>query len=837
MSAKWVCVHGHFYQPPRENPWLGAIEPQPSAHPYRDWNERITAECYRPNTAARVVDGQGSIIRIVDNYERMSFNFGPTLMSWLAEAARDVHDAVVAADRASVARFGGHGSAMAQAYNHVIMPLASPRDRATQVKWGVADFRARFGRAPEGMWLPECAVDTASLEALAAEGIAFTVLAPHQAKAWRPIGSAAWSTGAIDTGRTYRCALPSGRSIDLFFYDGSTAQAVAFERLLADGHQIIERMTRRPAIDGAPTLCHIATDGETYGHHHRYGDMALAWALAQVEAGWNNTRLTNYGEFRAVAPATHEVQIVENSSWSCAHGISRWQDDCGCNSGGRPGWNQRWRRPWRDALDWLHDRVAATLDTLGRELFRDPWAARDAYVGVLLGGCAPGAPAGSAPGAPAGSAPGAPVGERARDEFLAAHALPSADRVRALSVMEMARHAMLMFTSCGWFFDDLSGIETVQCMQYAARACELLGDVGSGDVEAELVDRLATARSNLEDEGDGRRVWQRRVRPARIGPAKVCAHVAVHALVEPRTTSGDGSYAVPVHGYEVEILNRVERRSGRAKLMAAMVRVRSRLTLASTPMCFAGLYLGEQHVTGGVKLMPPRDEWDAIVAELTAAFKTADVFAAQRVIDRHFQGAQLSLGAVLPGRRETVIAAVLGDSIRTAEDQLADVYDEHAPLIRWLVAHDLPVPEVLHTVAEATLRRRVLANLRADSASFPALRDQIGEAGDVRVSLDTPEIALAASDGLRRLIDRVAAATDSDGTIDPEALDTLARAAEVAARMKSSVDLWFAQNATWRLLARLTPLRDRGRRGDRAAANAAQDLERLARALKIAVPP
>ncbi len=800
MTEKWVCIHGHFYQPPRENPWLEAVEPQPSAHPYRDWNERITAECYRPNAAARVVDSRGKIIEIVDNYQRMSFNVGPTLMSWLEHQAPDVHEAVIAADRASRARFSGHGSAMAQAYNHMIMPLASARDRATQVRWGIADFRRRFGREPEGMWLPECAVDTPSLEALAAEGIAFTVLAPHQARAHRP-PDGAWRTTPIDSGRVYRCRLPSGRSIDLFFYDGPTAQAVAFERLLADGHQIVSRMTARGGLEGGgPTLCHIATDGETYGHHHRYGDMALAWALSQVERGWNGTRLTNYGEFRAAAPATWEVELAENTSWSCAHGVARWRDDCGCNSGGRPGWNQKWRRPLREALDGLRDRATRVLEDAGGTLLRDPWAARDAYIDVLLGGAA------------------------ARDRFFAAHAtreLGADDRVRALSVMEMARHAMLMYTSCGWFFDDLSGIETVQCMQYAARVAELIETVGGGEPEPELVDKLALARSNVEDEGDGRRVWERRVAPARVGPEKVCAHVAVHMLVEPDSEP-------EVDAYRVELVDRVERRSGRARMLAATVRVRSLLTEAATPLCFAGLYLGEQHVTGGVRTAPSPEDWAKLVEELGSAFKTADVFAAQRVIDRHFAGQQLSLGSLLPGHRERVLAAVLGDAIGHAETELGEAYDRHAPLIRWLVARVLPVPEVLHTLAEATLRRRVLVNLNAERPSFSALRQHIVEAAEVKVSLDTPEIALAASEGLRRLIDRLA--DPATGELDPDALDTVARAAEVAARMKSSVDLWFAQNATWRLLERLPELRRAGK------AKLAADLERLAQALGLAVP-
>jgi hypothetical protein len=808
VTEKWVCIHGHFYQPPRENPWLEAVEAQPSAHPYHDWNQRITAECYRPNAAARVVDSANQIIQIVDNYQRMSFNVGPTLMSWLATNEPDVHDALVAADRASVARFGGHGSAMAQCYSHMIMPLASPRDRATQVRWGIVDFKHRFGRAPEGMWLPECAADTASLEALAAEGILFTVLAPNQAKAWRAPGGA-WKTTAVEPGRAYRCALPSGRSIDLFFYDGQTAQAVAFERLLSDGHQIIARMTNRPALDGKdPTLCHIATDGETYGHHHRYGDMALAWALQQVEQGWNGTRLTNYAQFRAAVPATWEVMLAENSSWSCAHGIERWRSNCGCNSGGKPGWSQAWRRPLREAFDWLRDQADATLDRVGRTVFRDPWAAREAYIEVLL-----------------------ERSQAARDRFLAAHGshrLDAAERVRALQLMEMTRHAMLMYTSCGWFFDDLAGIETVQCLQYAARTSELVEAAGGPRVEPALVDRLSAGSSNVVQEGDGRRVWARRVDPARIDPVKICAHVAVQALVEPETAA-----SVDVYGYHVDFVDRIERRSGRTRIVAGSVRVRSQLTEVATELCFAGLHLGEQHVTGGVRRPPAPEVWARVIDELTLAFKTADVFSAQRAIDRHFPGGELSLSSLLSGSRERLLGAVLGDAIAAADHELSGAYELHAPLVRWLVAHDLPVPGVLHAIAEATLRRRVLTNLSADDANFSQLRDDLVEALDAKVDLDTPEIALAASEGLRRLIDRVAGPS---GTLDTTALETVARAAEIATRMRSVVDLWFAQNATFRLLDRLPGLRQRGVAGDAGSADAATNLERLARALRLAVP-
>jgi hypothetical protein len=364
-------------------------------------------------------------------------------------------------------------------------------------------------------------------------------------------------------------------------------------------------------------------------------------------------------------------------------------------------------------------------------------------------------------------------------------------------------------------------------MQYAARVAELLEDVGGAPVEPELIDRLSAASSNLAEHGDGRRVWARCVRPARIDAAKVCAHVAVCSLVEP-----DAARSVDVYGYHVDFVERIERRSGRARMVAGIVRVRSQLTELATSLCFAGLHLGEQHVTGGVRPPMAAAAWAHVVDDLTGAFATADVFAAHRAIDRHFPGSELSLAALLPGSRERVLGGVLGEAITAAEGELAAAYDQHAPLIRWLVAHELPVPEVLRSIAEATLRRRVLGNLRAAEPSFAQLRDHMAEATEVKVSLDTPEIALAASEGLRRLIDRVAA---SDGTLDVAVLESVARGAEVAARMRSAVDLWFAQNATWKLLDRLADLRRRGGAGDDVAAVAAAHLERLARALRLAV--
>jgi hypothetical protein len=798
--VKWICVHGHFYQPPRENPWLEVIEPQPSAKPYPDWNARITAECYRPNTAARIVDGAGTITRIVDNYERMSFNVGPTLLAWLEREAPDVHAALVDADRKSRARFGGHGSAMAQAYNHMILPLANRRDKVTQVRWGLADFRHRYGRDPEGMWLPECAVDLESLEVLAEEGVAFTILAPGQAARWRPIGETPWRTGAIEPGRVYRCDLPSGRAIDLFFYDGATSQAVAFERLLTDGGVLAARLAARP--DGA--LSHIATDGESYGHHHRYGDMALAWALTSIESGAHGARLTNYGEFRARFPAAWEVEITAPSSWSCFHGVERWRADCGCNTGGGQGWRQTWRAPLRVALDWLRDRAAAAFERAAAGVLVDPWAARDAYIAVVV--------------------------ERTPaviDAFLAARAVdPASDacRRRALELLELQRNAMLMYTSCGWFFDDLAGIETIQILQYAARVCELALRVGGEALEQPFVDQLRAARSNRPDEGDGAQIWARHVAPARFGLRDIVAHVVVSALVDAHGEErGDAVFC-----YDVEHVDRLERRTGKARLVAGTVRVRSQLTLEAEVLRFAGLHLGEHHLVGGVRAGVADDDWKAITGALAQAFAHADLLAAQRVLDRSFPDATVSLGSLRGADRHRVVQRILAEPLSAVERALEQIYDEYAPLMRWLENHHLPVPEAMHTAAEYTLRRRLLRNLAAAEPSFAEVIAQIGEATQVEVDLDTSEVAYAAGVALGAVVDRLVAHPD-----DIAALEAAARAAEVARRMRSPVDLWHAQNAGIRLVEQhLASWRAAGAK-DPGAAQKARWLAQLAAALRL----
>jgi alpha-amylase/alpha-mannosidase (GH57 family) len=498
---RYVCIHGHFYQPPRENAWLESVERQESAYPYHDWNERVTAECYLPNTSSRILDKDGYIERIVNNYASMSFDFGPALLDWLEKNDPAVYRAIIDADRQSRQRFSGHGSAMAQAYNHIIMPLANHRDRYSQVAWGIRDFERRFGRKPEGMWLPETAVDLETLDIMAELGIIFTVLAPHQAGRVRQIGARNWKNvphAAIDPTRAYVIHLPSQRRINLFFYDGPISHAVAFEDILKSGETFAKRLTDAfSEKSDHPQLVNIATDGETYGHHHRFGDMALAFALEHIKTN-NLAKVTNYGEFLEKFPPTHEVAIIEKTSWSCVHGVDRWWSACGCKAGtgSHPDWNQAWRTPLRNAFDWLRDTLAGKYEEAAGRFFKDPWAARNGYIDVILDR--------------------SPQSVRNFFGRYAARELNEAEQTTALKLLEMQRHAMLMYTSCGWFFDELSRPEPLQVIQYAGRAVQLAQELFGGEVEEGFLKILEQAKSNIPEQGDGRRIYERLVRPAMI---------------------------------------------------------------------------------------------------------------------------------------------------------------------------------------------------------------------------------------------------------------------------------------------------------------------------------
>jgi alpha-amylase/alpha-mannosidase (GH57 family) len=699
--SRHVCIHGHFYQPPRENAWLEEIEFQESAAPYHDWNERVSAESYAPNAASRILDDQDRIIDIVNNYAQISFDAGPTLLSWMQRAAPDVYRAVLEADVESRERFRGHGGAMAQAYNHLIMPLAHRRDKRTQIVWGLRDFESRFGRRPEGLWLPETAVDLESLDLLAEHGIAFTILSPSQAARARKFGDRQWtdaSRGRIDPKRPYACRLPSGRTIALFFYDGPIARDIAFGDLLKNGERFAERLMGAFGAEAAGNdLVHVATDGETYGHHHRFGDMALAYCLRHIERH-GLAEITVYGDYLERFPPTHEVEVFENTAWSCGHGVERWRSDCGDSSGLHPRWNQKWRTPLREALDWLRDRAAVPYEEAFAAWGADPWGARDDYISVVLDRSAANVEA-----------------------FFSRHfgrPLAPPDKTRALLLLEMQRHAMLMFASDGWFFDDISNVETVQVIQYAARVLQLLRRVSGADLEAEFTGRLAAAKSNVPEHGDGARIYETLVRPSIIDFLRLGAHYGVSSLFE------DYPRAVRIAHYRASADVCERQSSGRSRLALGRVTLASEITREEATVGYAVLHLGGPDLTAGVREFEGDEPFQAMCLGLREAFAKGDMSAALRLIDRHFGGHSYSLWHLFKDERRKIVAAILKDSLWAVEADFRQIYETNRPIMEAMKRLEIPLPETLLGPAGFVLDadfRRLLEAPEPDLAGLAAL--------------------------------------------------------------------------------------------------------------------
>ncbi|MGH7198845.1 MAG: DUF3536 domain-containing protein [Candidatus Omnitrophota bacterium] len=504
---KFICVHGHFYQPPRENPWTGEVDEEPSAAPFHDWNERIVKECYEANTKAPVLNKKGQPAKYVNNFSKISFDIGPTLMSWLVRKDPITYRAILDADRESVKTRGGHGNAIAQVYNHIIMPLASKRDKVTQVVWGIRDFEYHYKRKPEGMWLSETAVDRETLEILVDHGIKFTVLAPAQAKRFRPVGfGARWHSvhnEAIDPKHPYRVILKGGRQFHVFFYDGPISRAIAFEGLLNSGDNLDQKLLHSFSHrQAAAQLVSTATDGESFGHHHKFGEMAVAYGLTKIETDRLAT-LTNYGEYLARFGSRWEVDLQENSSWSCPHGVERWRADCGCHIHTDAKWNQKWRQHLREAFDHLKASADETYELQTRDLLKDPWQARNDTIDVILD-----------------------PSVMMRKNFLVKHArrtLSAAEEKKVWDLLEAEKFSLFMYTSCGWFFDDISGIEPVQVMKFALRAMELVQPYCRKELEGPFLKILSKAASNLPEHGTGADIFEKMVKPARHSSPAVAA--------------------------------------------------------------------------------------------------------------------------------------------------------------------------------------------------------------------------------------------------------------------------------------------------------------------------
>jgi alpha-amylase/alpha-mannosidase (GH57 family) len=766
---RYVCVHGHFYQPPRENPSLEAIELQDSAYPYHDWNERITAECYAPNATSRILDNEQRIIKLVNNYGMISFNFGPTLLSWLEAKAPRVYAALQEADKLSSHKFGGHGSAVAQAYNHMILPLANRRDKVTQVKWGIADFEHRFKRRPEGMWMPETAVNTETLEVLAENGILYTIMAPRQAKRVRRKGGRSWkdvSGDRIDPSRAYLVNLPSKKTISVFFYDGPISQGVAFEGLLNDGKRFADRL-----ISGFsdartwPQLSHIATDGESYGHHHRFGEMALTYALQRIE-NEKLAELTNYGQFLERYPADHFVEIVENSSWSCVHGVERWRSNCGCNSGGHAGWNQEWRAPLRAALDWLRDKVNPLFEEKAAPLLKNPWDARDEYIQVILN-----------------------RSDASVEAFFSKHAthpLSLEEQVAALKLLEMQRHAMLMYTSCGWFFDELSGLETVQVIHYAGRVVEMAKAFIGAEIEPEFLEHLRQAKSNLPEHGDGAQIYEKWVKPAAVDIEKLAGHYAISSLFENYgEKTGIYCYDVDREQYSLEA-------EGKLRLATGRARFSSEVTRESATMSFGVLHLGDHNVTGGVRHSDEPQPYEELKARLIDCFSKADTAAVIRILDEEFHEHSYSLSSLFRDEQRKIVGLLLNDSLTSAAAAYRNIYENQAPLIRFLNSLNIPVPAAFKAAADVAINSQLRQAFERPDLDADNIQSYLKEAAASRVPLDTTTLEFTIRKRLEEQAARFAEHPD-----DMENLQRFRKQLELAQTLPFPVTLWEVQNISY----------------------------------------
>lgn len=687
-ERKHVCIHGHFYQPPRENPWLEEIEKEESASPYHDWNQRINFECYRPNTAARLVDDANRILALHNNYGSLSFNFGPTLFRWLARHDRWGYEAILKADRDSCARLDGHGNAMAQIYSHIIMPLANQRDKVTQVVWGIRDFQHRFGRDPEGMWLSETAVDGETLGIMAERGIRFTVLSPSQAARWRFLqGDGVWNDarqGGIPTGRAYRYGCPNGKSIHIFFYDASISRGIAFEHLLEHSSRLLERINAAGGcseqLEGEPWLIHAATDGESYGHHFKFGDMALAATFKEL-MGDPQTSVTNYGSFLASFPIVAEVEIIENTSWSCAHGVGRWERDCGCRIGGEPDWNQEWRGPLRDALNYLRDAAAVFYERQMGKLCRDPWRARDEYIDVLLDR------------------------DRLRDDFLLRHMKkdfgPSGVQ-RFFQLLEMQRCAMFMFTSCGWFFDDISGLESRIILRWAARAIQIAARMGNTTLERPFLNRLAKARSNLPSYGNGEWIYLRAVKPEVIEMERVAASYAIQSLAHPARQTAE------IHSYVLSPQHEEDLGSNPVPCLCGHVYVKDTRTEEEDSFFFAVLHFEALDFRCSIRPCRDPSEWEAILKAMQEAVEKQSTMQMMKTLDELFGPAFFSLQDVFKDLRSLVALTVSRGSLATYTALQRSLYESHGPLIASLQQFGIAIPGDLRGAVRRVLSEDII---------------------------------------------------------------------------------------------------------------------------------
>ena len=668
----FLTIHGHFYQPPRENPWLEAIELQDSALPFHDWNERINKECYNPNSVSKIVDSRNRILDVVNNYEYMSYNFGPTLLSWMEQFAPLTYERIIKADIESISEHNGHGNAIAQVYNHIIMPLANEHDKETQIKWGIRDFEYRFGRKPEGMWLAETAVDDDTLRILEANGIKFTILSPYQADKFKKKGDKEWtdvSWGNIDPARSYKYNIKSapGKSIDLFFYDGAISRSVAFDELLKDGNKFIKRLKEGVSdCRDFPQIVNIATDGESYGHHTKFGDMALAYVL-KVKAKDEGFKITNNAEYLEKYRSDCEVEIKQASSWSCFHGVGRWKEDCGCSTGGHPGWNQKWRKPLREALDYLRDELVIIFEQEGPKYFDNVWEVRNNYIDVIL------------------DRNEMNVKKFQQDNFKPD--LSDEQKVHAMELLEIQRQAMLMYTSCGWFFSEISGIETVQIMKYAARAMQLATKFSNKDLETHFLDILSEAKSNIPEHGTGKDIFERFVKPSIVTTKQIASLWALSSLYQ----DFEDEESVYCYTIKKEAYKKVQK--GSSTFVVGHIEIQSKITLQKSNVMFALMQYSGGDFHCAIKEYSDDFEFNKIKTNLIKTFLMNPLTEIIRAMDECFGKEYFTLKDIFIEERRKILQILLKGKLEKFSQTYQVMYDEGKGSIYHLQGLGLKIPD------------------------------------------------------------------------------------------------------------------------------------------------
>lgn len=771
----FLAIHGHFYQPPRENPWLEAVELQPSALPCHDWNERVNNECYAPNSVSKVVNHKNEVMSIVNNYEYMSFNFGPTLLSWMEEFAPTAYERIIKADIKSVEDHNGHGNAIAQVYNHMIMPLANELDKQTQVKWGIKDFEYRFGRKPEGMWLAETAVDDDTLRVLEENGIKFTILSPFQAKCVKKIDENNWqdvSWGNIDPARSYRYYIKSapGKFIDLFFYDGAISKSVAFDELLTDGNKFLKRLQDGISYDrNYPQLVNIATDGESYGHHTKFGDMALAFVMA-MKVKDSGFTVTNYAEYLDKYRSDWQVQIKDVSSWSCSHGVGRWCEDCGCSTGGHAGWNQKWRRPLRDAMDYLRDSVTPLFKEYGQKYFKDFLSARYNYIDVILDRSITN------------------VKQFQQEYFLPD--LSEEDKVNAMKLLEMQRQAMLMYTSCGWFFCEISGIETVQIMKYAARVIQLAQDFTDNDFETKYLEILSAAQSNYKEIGNGKDIYERFVKPSVITEKQIVSLWAVSSLYE------DVEDVEDVYCYTITKKSYKKVQKGDSHFVVGHVEVQSKVTLERHNLMFALL-----QYTGGdfhCAIKEYDEEYPEMQKELIRTYMVNPLTEIIRALDGYFGKEYFTLKDIFIEERRKILQILMRERLDEFAKTYEDIYNEGKSSVLHLQALGLDIPNEFKIAAQYTLTRQFNelftgSNGFIDEDIIQSASDINFEAKRIGITLDKTLTSKIFSKKVAQNINRLVYSMEyQQADVTHELLDTIEKL-EIKADISEAQNLFYTR--------------------------------------------